>query len=165
MKRPITAAMLLATLAAATLSTPASAGHHRPPKTSLFFKKERVQGGNLISYCWGGDGVSMCADGVPNYPKAVTVPDDSRLKIRIHRDEKPSGRSLYAYFEVDENEYPQGDAKRLPTKMTRVWRDGKVVAWDAHFTVWRKDAHYYIDLDTYWPQGDALHEFHVRTEE
>ncbi len=69
----------------------------------------------------------------------------------------------------DEFSGPAGDPETLPVTLRRRMVDGKIVAWNAVFTVDQDDRHYFIRAGGFWPdeQGaeanqDAFWLFHVR---
>jgi hypothetical protein len=79
--------------------------------------------------------------------------------------ERPDAFRLTRYHELDEDGQPAGEGKRVPRELRKVWKNGKLVAWDALFHLYTKDRHYYLTVDALWPRGDAAYEFHVQTKE
>jgi hypothetical protein len=149
----------------ALVAGPAAAGDQSPPDLDLRYRGKHAQHGNMSSFCWSGDGVGQCGDGPYSFPPAVQVKAGNSLRIRMRTSEQPRRFRIYRYHELDENGAPVGDAKRVPRDLRKVWRDGKLVAWDALFHLYTKDKHYYLSVDTVWFRGDASYEFHVQTKE
>ena len=130
-----------------------------PPDATLRQGGAILQEGRLISYCWSG----RCVDGVSNYPSAVLVDPGTRLRIRLSENRRPEEFSLTRSWSRD------GQGRRIDTTLRRVVRDGKTVAWDAYFRVYRSDRHYYLDAFGAWKnqsgtvRGDAYWQLHVKT--
>jgi hypothetical protein len=130
-----------------------------------------LQKGNLGSYCWshwspgkGGTGICADADGF-DFPSRVLVSAGDSVRIRLHHPEKPKRFDLFRWHEVDDDGQPVSAGERKFRKLRKVKRHGDVVAWDAVFTLRKRDRHYYLNAFVRWSQGDASYDFHVKTRE
>jgi hypothetical protein len=141
----------------------AGAGDQSPPELDLRSRGEHLQNGQLWSYCWSFNGGSGCGDGVHGYPPSRLVERAQALRIRMRISERPDAFLLTRHHELDEEGQPIDDGKRVRRDLKKVWRNGKVVAWDAVFRLFAKDKHYYLTADTRWSRGDAAYDFHVKT--
>lgn len=165
-------ALVMGALVVAGVQASANAHDHRPPEAILMKGERELQRGNLGSYCWtrpAGDGsfVGECSDAVSGYPAAERVGEDSKMRIRIFKTQRPRDFSLSAYRKIDADGF--GRARRIPFSLRRVVEDGETVAWDAVFNVNQPNRHYYLDAFGIWKdeQGggnqDASWTFHVKT--
>ena len=165
-------AVIAATVALAAvgaLPTSALSDDRRPPAAVLRAHGDALQVGTRGSYCWsystgGGGGVGSCGD-VAGYdwPRAARLNAPMGAAIRFHKPERAERLSLTAWRRVEEAGYPQGDAKRIRFVWRPTRRDGRIVAWDAVFTLWGSNRRYYIDAFGRWAEGDATYYFHVKT--
>ena len=108
----------------------------------------------------------MCADGFPRYPRAVRVPEGSRLVLRIHYPAKPERWFVNAYRAIVRHEHYDetvGDAERIPYKLRPHRVQGTIRAWQLIFRVEEPMRHYYLDTGGDLRQGDAFYSLHVRT--
>lgn len=144
-------------------ATPVRAGD--PPPNAIFKSGDSKQKGWVGSYCWDG----VCADKVPSVPEnAEKAKSTAKARIRIKHRVKPSGFSLEAYRELDEYGRPTGESETLPTKLRPHEKRGKVVAWDARFTLPEAPGHVYLFAAAAWPhdpdrpEGDVYWTFHLR---
>ena len=159
----------------------ASAHDHRIPKTVLMKGKEELQTGRRVEeFTWAypsrNGNVCFVDEGTFSFgfPKEVTsVASGSRLKVRIHKSQKPDTFSVTAYSRLKGNGEPvDATGRPLGTSLEAVVRDGQTVAWDAYFRVDSPDTDYYLMTEGHWQDRDcsnvdsdqfARWTFHVRT--
>jgi len=160
---------------------PAWAHDHRVPKTVLMKGKQELQTGRKVEeFTWAylsRSGIACFVDegtfpfGFPN--EVASVAAGSKLKVRIHKSQKPTAFSITAYTRLKGTGEPvEATGRLLDTSLERVVRDGDTVAWDAVFNVERPDTDYYLLTEGHWqdrdctsvvPEQFAHWSFHVRT--
>jgi hypothetical protein len=149
-------AIVLAAIGAALLAgvlvaqRPASAHDHQIPKTVLMQGKQELQTGRKVGWSdwYSSAGGGVCAHAHADYafgfPRVDDVAAGSKLKIRIHKAQKPRP---FHVAEVDKEGTPRGE---MVVRLEPVVRSGKTVAWDAVFRVDRPDTRYRLLSEGYW---------------
>jgi len=165
-------AMAVALVGVLAAQVPASAHDHRVPKTVLMKGKQELQiGRKVYEYSWtypAGDGICATEQAILTFgfPREVpSVAAGSKLKVRIHKSQKP--RPFYL-AEVDQNGEPRGE---VSVRLKPVDRDERTVAWDAVFRVNRPNSDYYLEAEGHWKDRQGCNEadqyafwtFHVKT--
>ena len=172
MRKLIVAATMVAAVAAA--SVPAVAHDHKPPRTKLI-ARDVEQAGRLQSYCWTSAGEeegvyqTICVDAIFTWPQGQATDAGKKARIRIFKTTAPGELSLHAWRKVDENRFPVGDGRRLPTEVRRSTVDGTTV-FDVIFTLPTRPGHLYLEMFGTWedteapdhPRQDAFYHFHLR---
>ena len=127
-----------------------ASAHDRPPRAQLHVDGEKHKLGTW-SYNWtssGGGGFcsAIHADGFPSYkPEASVDSLHSRPRIYFLRNQRPRVEGFRAYSQLD-NGSPTGPSERVDSRLSRVRRDGEVVAWKLRFRTEVVDERYF-DLD------------------
>jgi hypothetical protein len=131
--------------------TPASAHDHRVPRTALMEGKQELQVGRKVDeYSWtttAGGGACVRADAILDFrfPRGVpTVEPESKLRVRIHKAQKPRS---FEIMETDESGQATGE---VGIRLKPVVRDDRTVAWDAGFRLNRPDAEYRLKAAGLW---------------
>jgi hypothetical protein len=165
-------AMVVALIGVLAAQIPASAHDHRVPKAVLMKGKQELQTGRKVNeYSWtypAGEGICATEQAILTFgfPREVpSVAADSKLKVRIHKSQKP--RPLYL-AEVDQNGAPR---REVNVRLKPVVRDQRTVAWDAVFRVKRPNSDYYLEAEGHWNDRQgcnnadqyAFWTFHVKT--
>jgi hypothetical protein len=149
---------------------PAIAHDHEPPKAKLMRRDKVLQQGILTAFCWTtvptpGQETSRCVDAPGDtYPAKVRVRAGVRLKIRIHKAQKPEPLYLQRSWK------PRADDRPIPATLRPIYREGEVSAWDVFFKLKRAGRDHYLrlggkwqDEEGGWSEQDAIWNFHVRT--
>ncbi len=160
----------LTLLAFASLGGGAVADDHEPPRAELVYKGEVIQQGVLTAFCWTtvpspGQETHRCVDSPSTiYPEKVRLRPDSRVRIRIHKEQQPKAALLQT------SKTAEGNERRMPLFLQPVVRDGETVAWDVVFDVCHADRHYYLRVGGVWEDEeggtsnqDAIWNFHIKT--
>lgn len=169
--------VLLASMAVALAGillaqAPASAHDHRVPRTVLMEGKRELQVGRKVDeYSWtatAGDGTCVQKDAILDFrfPREIpTVEPASKLRVRIHKAQKPRS---FEMVETDESGQATGE---VGIRLKPVVRDERTVAWDAVFRVDRPGAEYRLKAAGRWRDREgcgpvdqfAFWSFHVNT--
>jgi hypothetical protein len=162
-------AAMTVTLVGGGLATqePAGAHDHLVPKTVLMKGAKELQPGRLVvDSSWtqpagGGEFVTQTAVYSWGWPEVdrlgVPVGDrvapESKLRVRIYKNQQPDTFRVTAYPKVVQNgDYwePSGQERLLGSSFKPVVQDGRTVAWDAIFYVNRPDRDYYLVTEGHW---------------
>lgn len=153
----VAASAAVALLAPASPATPAQGGS-KPPTTKIT-ARDVAQKGLQRSYCWGG----MCADYMAGWPPADRGWTRSRARIRIRLADEPDEVDLSWWPAVDEDGFPQGDARSLRVRIVPQPAEGTPTAYDLRFRLPRRRGHAYIALFARWDAyGDSSWTYHLR---
>lgn len=170
------AAMAAGLLGVLFVSGPVQAHDHRIPDTVLKKGTEKLQAGTLVNESsWNrpaGDGLCVNQSAIyrTRFPETDRVAAGAKLRVRIFRAQRPDSFKIAAYPRLDGNGNPSGEARLLKRSLERVVSDGKMVAWDAVFSVKSPRRDYYLISEGHWQDregcpGDqyAFWSFHVKT--
>ena len=124
-----------------------------PPEATLKQGNRVLQHGSMMPYFW----INRVADVVPQHPSAVPVEPGTQLYIRLSENRCPERFWLRSRT-----------SGRIDPTLLPVVRDGKIVAWDAYFSLRRPDRHYHLRASGIWEgrgggYGDVGWQFHVET--
>ena len=143
--------------------SPASAGQDEPPKVPMRRGGEVIQRGTLNSYCWRTGDQGMCVDRIGTWPQRIELPSDTKVKLRIKWDRKPTNVSVSTYEAIGDMGFPEGEQVFLDHRLVAFRRDGQVVAWDVLVTLPGPRQHY-LELFAGWEdKGDGFWHYNVRT--
>lgn len=132
------------------VGVPAAMAHKGPPPVELHVDGAKESLGSY-TYSWtssGGGGMCSAthADGIPSYKPDASVDSlHSRPRIYFLRNQRPRVEGFRAYSQLD-NGRPTGPSERVDGRLSRVRRDGEVVAWKLRFRTEVVDERYF-DLD------------------
>jgi hypothetical protein len=153
-------AMSLGLLGALLASGTAQAHDHQIPKTVLMQGKQELQTGRNVEWSdWYSSAGGVCAHSHADYefgfPRVDGVAAGSKLKVRIHKAQKPRP---FAMAEVDKEGVTRGE---VVVRLEPVVRSGKRVAWDAVFRVDRPDTRYRLLSEGYWDDREGCGKQHA----
>lgn len=137
------------------IQRPADAHDHGIPKTVLMKGKKELQTGLKVGWSdWfsrtgAGECVHAHADYALRFPRVDTVAAGSKLKVRVHKRQKPRS---FALGKVDAEGNPRGE---VGVRLKPVVRNERTVAWDAVFRVQRPDTRYRLIGEGYWKDREG----------
>lgn len=129
-----------------------------PPDTYLRSGGERLQRGAQGSYCWG----DLCSEVMNHYSRAVTLSPGDTARIRVRKSRKPDGLVIQACRRINERGFCVRKAAEIRYKLRALRVEGRIVAWDAVFTVEGR-RHFYTDVFGTWGDNDSSWKFHFKT--
>ncbi len=152
------ALVLLFPVAICIALAPAAQAHDRPPRVKLHVDDE-VRAIGSWTYTWNhGSGGGACgsihADGIPNYePRASVDSLHATPRLFFLRDQQPRVESFRAYSQLDEHGWVTGSSERVDGRLSRVRRNGELVAWKLRFHTEVVDERYFDLTVSFARQG------------
>lgn len=164
---------------AGSFVSPAQAKHDEPPR-GVLKAPHSWQLGEFFAYCWShrdrgsNRGQSVCVDTFAHsYPEPDVTIAGAEARIRTWAPRRPRQFSIDIWREVDANGQPLGKSERLPFTFEPHRKDGRLVAYDAIFTLPAEPGEAYLTVFSAWNEierrdgfsdGDAFYDFHLTLE-